>query len=301
MTEQNGLYVVTGATGHIGNGIAEALLEAGKRVRVVGRSADRLQDLVEKGAEAAVASLDTPAQVRDAFAGAASVFSMIPPNVTSDDVLAFGAVVSKTQVEAIRSEGVGHVVSLSSIGGHLPGGTGPIRSLHDHETRLNAVDGLRVLHLRPGFFMENFLMWIDTIKSMGVAGSPLRGDLAIPVIATQDIAQAAAAHLLALDFTGSSVRELHGERDLTMQEAAAVLGKAIGREELTYVQFPYEQAEQAMVGAGLSPSMAGLLVEMDRNFNEEVITPTETRSPDNTTATSIEAWAPVFAGAFGAE
>ncbi len=40
------MYVITGATGHTGNEVAEKLLAKGEQVRVVGRSAKRLEPFV---------------------------------------------------------------------------------------------------------------------------------------------------------------------------------------------------------------------------------------------------------------
>jgi len=51
------MYVITGATGHTGNEVAEKLLAKGEQVRVVGRSAKRLEPFVKKGAEAFVADI----------------------------------------------------------------------------------------------------------------------------------------------------------------------------------------------------------------------------------------------------
>jgi len=117
----------------------------------------------------------------------------------------------------------------------------------------------------------------------------------MPMIATRDIAQVAAQLLLSLDFSGQTTRELLGQRDISMQEATGIIGKAIGKEGLAYVQLSYEQAEQAMVGMGLSQDVARSLMEMDRALNEERVRPLEKRSGTNTTPTSFEQFAEGFA------
>jgi|ERR1700689_2548236 NAD(P)-dependent dehydrogenase (short-subunit alcohol dehydrogenase family) len=48
----NAEYVILGATGNTGSIIADSLLSKGKKVRVVGRDAERLERFVRKGAEA---------------------------------------------------------------------------------------------------------------------------------------------------------------------------------------------------------------------------------------------------------
>ena len=292
------MYVVTGATGNTGRVVAETLLAKGKRVRVIGRSAKNLQSLVEKGAEAFVGSVADSSAMLRAFQGAQAVYVMIPPSYTAQDFRAYQNEVGGAYSSAIRQAGVPFVVNLSSVGAHLSQGAGPISGLSDVEQQLSQLDGVNVVHLRPGFFMENLMFNLDLIRSQNINGSPLRGDLLIPMIATRDIARVAAQHLLQLDFSGHLTRELLGQRDISMQEATRIIGKAIGKEGLTYVQFPYEQAEQAMLTMGVSQDVARSLNEMDQALNEERVRPLEKRTPANTTATSFEQFAESFAAVY---
>jgi len=295
------MYVVTGATGHTGNLIARALLAKGKKVRVIGRDAARLESLVRQGGESFVGSLDDPAAMPKAFSGAKAVYVMIPPHLTATDHGAFQNAVGEALATAISAARVVYVVNLSSIGAHLPDNTGPIAGLHLQEKRLNALKGAHVLHLRPGFFMENFYWSIELIRKMGINGGALRGDLPIAMIATRDINAAAAGRLAALDFSGLTIRELLGQRDLTMADVTRALGRAIGKPELAYVQFPYEDAEKAMLGLGLSASVVRGFIEMYRSFNEGLIRATEKRTPANTTPMSIEMFADDFARVYAAQ
>jgi hypothetical protein len=69
---------------------------------------------------------------------------------------------------------------------------------------------------------------------------------------------------------------------------------------LKYVQFPYEEAEKAMVGGGMSPDSARLLIEMNRSFNDGFIRPTQPMTPDHLGTTRIGDFAETFASAFRA-
>jgi uncharacterized protein YbjT (DUF2867 family) len=295
------VYVVTGATGNIGKALAEKLLAAGCRVRVIGRSQERLRSLKDKGAESLVGSLDDADFLTRAFEDARVVFTMIPPNPTAEDFRSYQNLVGEALCAAIERAGVTHVVNLSSMGGHLAQGTGPIKGLYDNEQRLNRLPNLNVVHLRPTFFMENLLMGIEIIKQMGVNGGAARADTATPMIATKDIAAAAAQLMLNPTFEGKQARELLGPRDYTMVEATTAIGKAIGRENLQYLQVPYEVVRQAMVGQGLSANVADELIELARGANEGLLKPTETRSTENTTPTTLEEFAAeTFAPAYNA-
>jgi hypothetical protein len=92
--------------------------------------------------------------------------------------------------------------------------------------------------------------------------------------------------------------ELLGERDLSLAEVAPILGRAIGKPDLKYVQFPYDAVENAMKQMGMSADTVSVMIEMYRGFNDGLIQPTEARSKRNTTLTSIEEFAKTFATVF---
>ena len=294
----NGLVVVTGASGHIGGVIAETLLKNGRKVRAVARHTDKLQALAKKGAETVSADLSDVAALKKAFAGAETAFILIPPNMGAKDFRAYQNQIGKAAAESLKAAGVTYVVLLSSIGAHLSEGAGPVNGLHDVEQMFNKL-GANVLHLRPSYFAENLLMNVGLIKANGITGSPLKRDVPIPIIATRDIGQVAAQRILALDWKGVEVQELLGPRDYTMDEATRFIGDAIGKKDLKYVQFPYEDAQKAMEGMGISPDVARLFNEMNKGFNEGKVRPTQKRSIRTNTPTTLEEFAKtVFAPAF---
>jgi uncharacterized protein YbjT (DUF2867 family) len=293
------MIVVTGATGHTGKVVAEALLANGEKVRVIGRDAGRLQTFVQNGAEAFVGSADNPASIEKAFEGATAAFLMIPPTMEKPSFRAFQDQVSDAYAAIITKTKVPYVVTLSSMGADQPEKVGPVVGLHNLEQKMNNIAGLNVLHLRPVGFMENLFMSIEPLKSMGMLPGPVPGEVPAPMIATKDIGNYAAERLHARDFSGSSVQELHGQRDVSMKEVAAIVGEAIGKPKLSYMQVPFMMLEPAMVQTGMSKDIAALLIEMWKSINSGVMKPRESRSAKNTTPTSIETFVTeVFAPAY---
>ena len=284
------MYTVLGATGHIGSVIARVLLEKGEKVRVVGRSTARLQPLVQKGAEPFIADVKDAAALARAFTGVRAAFLMMPPGLTSQDYQADQEKESDAISIAAKNSGLHYAVNLSSIGAQAPSGNGPIAGLHRAEKKLNAVDKLNVLHLRPAYFFENHLSGINMIQMMGVYGGAIRGDLQMAMIASRDIGEYAAQRLLKLDFTGKLTQELLGERDLSMNEVATIIGKALNKPDLRYAQFPYDQVQQVLMQMGVPSKTAAYFIEMFRGFNEGIVVATEPRSQENTTPTSFEAF-----------
>jgi uncharacterized protein YbjT (DUF2867 family) len=282
------MYVVTGATGNTGHVIASHLLDQKKTVRVIGRSKERLQPLADRGAESFVADMTDQAALTKAFSGANAVYAMIPPSMTSQDFRGDQRRIARAIAAGLEQSGVKHAVVLSSVGADKEADTGPVAGLHEFEEILSRIAGLNVLHLRAGYFMENLLGQAVAIHALGKAAGPLRGDLRLPMIATKDIGNKAAEWLLALDFNGKQTRELLGQRDLSMDEATSIIGKAIDKPDLAYVQIPGEQMQPVFIQMGMSPNVASLILEMAEALNSGHMRALEPRSAKNTTPTSFE-------------
>ncbi len=265
------MITVMGATGQTGGAIARLLLESGEEVRAVGRSEARLGDLAGAGADIRAGEVADPGFLAEAFRGADAVYSLLPidPRVPGyrDQQDRLGEAI----VAAARDARVPHIVALSSVGADVPSGTGFIEGLHAQEQRLRRLDGTNVLILRPGSFYENLHAALDVIRHEGVLADSVAPDVAVPMVAVGDIARVAAAALAARDWTGVAVREVLGPRDLSHAEVARIIGAAIGRPGLGYVQLPDDVMVGVLVEAGLAEDAARLQIGMTRAISEGVV------------------------------
>jgi uncharacterized protein YbjT (DUF2867 family) len=282
------MIVVTGATGRTGRRVTEALLAKGEKVRAVGRDAKRLAPLVQLGAGPFVGNVEDVDSMTSGFDGASSVYLVLPEDTSQQDLRAHQERVSDSYAAALSKAHVEFVVDLSSIGAQHAKNTGPIVGLHNQEQKLDQVAGLSVLHLRAAYFMENLFMSVAPLRSMGMLPGGLRADAPMPWIATQDIGAYAATRLAARDFSGRSIQELHGQRDISMIEAASVVGNFIGTPNLEYMQMPNIMLEPALLQTGLPKKTAELIIEMWDGANAGLIVPQEKRSAINTTPTTLE-------------
>lgn len=257
-------YTVTGGAGNISKPLTLALLQAGHNVTVIGRDAARLKELTEAGATAAIGSVEDSAFLTEAFRGADAVYTMVPPTLAASDWKAHIGQIGKNYATAITAAGVRQVVSLSSVGAHVPDGVGPVSGLHRVEQTLNTLTDVNILHLRPAYFYQNLFATIPLIKGMGIIGANFSAAAGkFPIVATDDIAAVAAEALLSLDFQGHSFRYIASDETGTDQ-IAQVLGAAIGKTDLAWVKFTDEQALGGMIQAGLPEEAARNYAEMNR-------------------------------------
>ena len=289
-------YVITGATGKIGKIVATELLAQGQKVRVIARNADKLKELVDLGAEAMPGNSYDVNFLKEAFKGADAVFCLMMPDMFAADVYKEQTLIAENFYEAVSANKVPNVVLLSSIGAHLRKGAGIVDGLGYMEELFLQLKDVNVLNLRPTYFMENTLGLIGTIKQMGIAGTPVSADRKFPMVATRDIGAVVAKRMLNLNFQGNTIEYVLGPRDMNYAEVTAIAGKAIGKPDLQYIQFPYEDAIKGMVASGFcGEDTAKLMVDLSRAINEGTLFDAHQRTASNTTPTTYEDFSQTFA------
>jgi uncharacterized protein YbjT (DUF2867 family) len=254
-------YVLSGSLGNINKPLATQLIAAGHDVTIISSDAGKQQQIAAMGAKAAIGKVQDVAFLTEAFKGADAVFTLVPPMFATSNWKEDIHQVGKNFAAAIKASGVKKVVNLSSIGAHMPTGCGPVSGIHFVEQELNALDGVAIKHLRPGYFYTNTLHDIGLIKAAGIYGNNFGPEAKMVMVHPDDIAAVAAKELQSLQFTGSSIQYIAGD-ELTCPQIASVLGAAIGKPELPYVPFSDEQYFDGAVKAGLSEEIARNYTEM---------------------------------------
>ncbi|MCC6141580.1 MAG: NmrA family NAD(P)-binding protein [Nitrospira sp.] len=262
------MFVVLGATGHTGSVVAETLLAHRQPVRVVVRSADKGAAWKTKGAEVAVASLDDVPAMTAALQGAAGLYLLVPPNYGAAAWLAEQRQRMDQAAQAVKASGVPHVVFLSSVGGHMAEGTGPIRAARYGEQALSAV-ARNLTILRPSYFMDNWAPGIGMAKSQGVLPTFLDPAAKVPMVSTRDIGRVGAEQLIA-GGKGRQIVELSGPEEYSPAEAAAALSRILGKP--VSAQFaPLSAVVPTFTSFGLSAEAAALFEEMYAAFAKKAI------------------------------
>jgi uncharacterized protein YbjT (DUF2867 family) len=247
------MYLVTGATGHVGGPVARQLHERGHRVRALVRDPSRAASL-PAGIELTVGDLDEPDSVSKAVGGMEAIFLMHVGTGTEQ---------TRTMIAAAQDAAVPRIVLLSSAGARLlPLDANPMGAAFAAREQILRESGLGVTYLRPDAFASNTFRWRDSIRA-GKVTDPT-GDGVLAVIDPEDIARVAVAALTEDGHVGKGYH-LTGPQALTSREQVAtiaeVTGRPIGFQDVT----PHEFA-QAAIQRGTPPEQAHLMERLNEVF-----------------------------------
>ena len=264
------MYTVLGATGTVGAQVTTRLLDAGHRVRAVGRSSERLEAVARLGADTAVADTTDHSALSTAMRDSDAVFVMQPVDHTAADNLASQWTMTDAIVRALRESGVPRVVALSSVGAEISSSTGFLVGLHILEQRLAELSGVEVLALRAGWFYDNARSYLPLMQNAGIVADSLDPHVAVPMVATRDIAAAAVDALAGTGWGGTHLsREILGPVNVDQATVTAALGRAFGLPKLRYERLSDDDMVATLVDeAGFSPDVAGHHVGMTRAIND---------------------------------
>jgi uncharacterized protein YbjT (DUF2867 family) len=258
------MFVIAGATGNTGSGVAGTLLAQGKPVTVLVRDAQKADSWREKGAQVATASLEDTQALAAAFVHAEGAYLLIPPNYKAADALGYGFRIGDALAAAVKTSGIPHVVLLSSIGAQHAQSTGPIRSLHHAESVIwPAAKNLTIL--RAAYFLQNWASGVDGVRSQGVLHNFLTPERKIPMISTADIGKIAAT-CLTDPARGRRVVELSGPEDYSPQDIAQAFAASMGK-PVKLETHPLDAVIPTFMAAGFSQDLARLFREMIEGIN----------------------------------
>jgi len=255
-------YCVLGATGKVGGVVVRTLLSQGKHVRVVVRDVNKFNQKFPSGASVVQGSLEDVASLTHAFSGVAGLFVLTPPLLDSLDPVGENARMLANIITAVNQAKVPKIVYLSSVGAQHSSGLGAISKLYDLEQGFKKLD-IPTLSLRAAWFLENFLSQFGHGSNQLL--SFIHPDLSIPMIATQDIGEAAAGYLQE-DWKGHRTVELHGPKNYTTIQIAEEASGFYGF-HITAVPVPPEQYAAYFRKFGFTEVAANLMSEMDNGFN----------------------------------
>ncbi|MHA4838286.1 NmrA family NAD(P)-binding protein [Sphingopyxis sp. MSC1_008] len=247
------MYVIMGGTGHVGSATAKALLARGEHVTIVTRNADHAREWETRGANIAEADVEDVASLRAALRRGRRAFLLNPPADTTTNTDRVERHTVANILAALDGSGLEKIVA-ESTGGAQPGRyIGDLNVLWELEEGLHRQPIPAAIN-RAGYYMSNWDGFLTSARDTGKLPTMFPADLAIPMVAPQDLGELAAARLMSsLDDVG--IRYAEGPRRYTSSEVATAFAAALGRPvELDVI--PREGWEEAFREFGFSDAAA---------------------------------------------
>jgi len=266
--------IVTGSLGNISQPLTATLIAQEHQVTVVSSDSKKQTAIEALGASAAIGSIADVNFLTNTFKGADAVYAMIPLSFTEPDLGAYMHRMAQNYAEALKEAGIKRIVVMSGWAADLVKGENVEHVFNDLDASITI--------MRPGSFYTNFYQSMDLIKGKGFIGkfltlrySGLRalltgktgllmgnygGDDRIVFVSPKDIAAAVAEELLLLP-KEKTVRYV-GSEEITCNEAAKIIGDAVGKPWLKWVLLSDKEMLQGLKMAKLPEKLAETLVEM---------------------------------------
>jgi len=249
------MIAVTGATGHLGRLVIEALLGTGvppKEIVALVRTPEKARHTAEQGVQVRRADYNEPDTLAPALQGVDRLL-LISGSEVGQRIRQHGSV-----VEAARQVGV----RLLAYTGCLKADTSSIRLAAEHKATEEVIrkSGIPFVFLRNGWYIENYTDQIPQYLDQGaILGSAGEGRVSAAIRAEY---AAAAASVLTRRGHENAVYELGGDKAFTLNELAEELSRHSGR-SVVYRDLPFEERVQDLLKAGLPDPFARILADSD--------------------------------------
>lgn len=250
------MYIVLGATGHVGGCVIDTLLAGGHAVTGVAHDADGAARLRARGATAEVVDVRDSDALRAIFRTGQRAFLLNPPADPSTDTDREETATANAIAAAVAGSGLEKVVVESTYGAEPGEAIGDSSVLWNFEQAV-AATGVPSAINRGAYYFSNFDELIEPARG-GTLPSMFPADMVMPMVAPADLGVYAAERLVN-DETGA--RFVEGPRRYTFTDVAAVFADVLGR-PVTVDVVPPDRHEAAFRKQGFSAPAARAYARM---------------------------------------
>jgi uncharacterized protein YbjT (DUF2867 family) len=289
--------VIAAASGNIGRRAAENIVQAGAETVLLTRQPENAADLVAQGATVKPISSNDGQGLIEASQDADALFWLTPPKLDAPSLRDWYIETATVGARAVQENRIQRVVNISGLGAGAAANLGTVTFVGTVESIFNQT-GSNVLHLHPGYLMENFLGQIESIQQDNAIYFPYANDHDIPWISTDDIGDEAARYLLDDRWAGQWSWNLMGPENLTLPEATAILSRVLNRsiaegrpKVIDYVRVTVESIQQQLALAGAAPDVRRELGNLFRALGDPDGIYATARTPEAITPTTFEQFA----------
>lgn len=255
MPNQSAKYLITGATGQLGNLVVTELLKkvSAHNVAALVRRPDTATPIEALGVDVRIGNYNDPASLEAAFRGIDHLL------LISASEIGKRTTQHKNAIDAAKAAGVGFL-AYTSI---LRADSTPIGLAAEHRATEEAIRASGIPHaiLRNGWYTENKTASIAPALELGAyIGAAREGRFSSAT--RQDYAEAAVAVLSADVPDANATYELAGDESYSMAEFATEISSAAGK-PVAYVDMGEAEFAAALEAAGLPGPIAAMLADSD--------------------------------------
>ena len=255
--------LVTGASGHLGRLVVDALLARGAAaadIRAGARNPNAIADLAASGVQTVHLDYTDAGSVREAVAGAATVL-LISGSEIGQRVAQHTAV-----IDAAVAAGVGHLVYTSAP--HADTSALVLAPEHKATEAAIAASGIPATILRNNWYTENYLRDLESARATGLLSSSV-GDGRVASASRADFAEAAAVVLTSEGHAGR-VYELGGDVAWDFDDLAAAISEVVGR-DVAYERLTSDELAARLSGFGMDAGTVGFVTGLDANIRDGLL------------------------------
>lgn len=252
-SEETALHIIVGGTGRVGSATARALLKQGEPVTIVTRDAAHGARLRDAGARIVVADIRDVAGLRKVFRTGTRAFLLNPPADPSSDTDAEERANVAAIVDALDGSSLAKIVAASTYGARPGERCGDLTVLHEFEQKLRA-QPIPVAVNRGAYYMSNWAGMLELVRDQGKLPSFFPADLAFPMVAPEDLGDAAARRLLT-PASDTGLQFIEGPERYTPRDVANALSEALSI-TVEIETIPREAWEDTFIQLGFSKAAA---------------------------------------------
>lgn len=253
------MYIILGATGHVGSAVAEALLSMGEPGTIITRDAAKSERWRQKGAEVAVADVHDVEALRRIFRKGKRLFLLNPPASPDTDTVAEEKKSLASIMAAVAGSDLEKIVAESTYGAHDGEGVGDLGVLYEMEQKL-AETRIPYSVIRGAYYMSNWDWFLKTAEEEGRIYSLYPADFKIPMVAPVDLGQFA-AQLLTEPIDRTGLYYVEGPEPYAPADVANAFSEALGKPVETVV-IPRTEWISYLTNSGFSQKAAEAMAAM---------------------------------------
>lgn len=221
------MHIVLGGTGHVGSAAAARLLEMGEPVTVVSRNDDARDEWQQRGARLAVADVLDPDALRAVLRQGSRAFLLNPPADPATDTDAQEKRTAHAILAALEGSGLEQVVAESTMGAQPGERLGDLNVLYDFEQGLRR-QAIPASIIRAAYYMSNWDAALPAARDEGRLDAMFPADFVLPMVAPQDLGNAA-ARLLTAPRGERGLHHVEGPARYSANDVAQAFARALGR------------------------------------------------------------------------